>query len=491
MSLVLSANDWAVQHFGSVELGDQRRTRRAVKVAAAMAADPSGSIPQQNKEWKNSKGAYRLFDTEQVTFRAMIDLHWQQTRESAGECAVTLMIQDTTQLDYTSHPGCEGLGRFADGPRWESGLGMLLHNVLAVEPLEDGTARIVGLAWNKPWTRQKPVASKRSTHKQRREQGCESDRWIEALEAIGAAPPRGRFVHVGDREADIFELYKSCHRLAGVSFLVRVSQVNRGALAGHVSDASQVQAGARPCGTLGGVARAMAALGGKQVWIAPRGGRPGRFARCLISGGAVTIYSPWGHSRSGHPLCCYGVRVWEVDAPAGVEPIEWILLSDEPVNGLDDALRLTQWYALRWLIEQYHQCLKSGCKVESRQLEHVDRLEPLIAMLCVVAVRLLQLKNDTRRMPQAKAIEQVPRESVKTLAKMLGVAAETITLRQFTHEVAKLGGFLGRKSDGEPGWLTLWRGWHELDLITLGTHLPASGGDVGNDQTLTGRAARF
>lgn len=479
MSVVLSAGQWAQQQFGTTRLGDRRRSRRAVKVAAAMAADPSGSIPRQNKKWSSTKGAYRLFDAAQATFSAMIDPHWQQTRASAAECAVVLLIQDTTELDYTAHPGCEGLGRFGPGERWTSGLGMLLHNVLAVEPLADGQARVLGLAWNKLWTRSKPVRPKRSTTKQRRQQGCESDRWIEAARAIGGAAPHGRFVHVGDREADIFRLYDCCRGIANVSFLVRVGQLGRSAVAGHVQEPASLKADDRPRSTLRQIAESMPPLGGKQVWIAPRGGadraspsaKAGRWANCHVSGGAVTIYSPWGSSRTGRPLCCWAVRVWEIDPPAGVASIEWVLLSDEPVNDLSDALRLSGWYALRWMVEQYHQCLKSGCRVESRQLEHVDRLQPMIGMLAVLAVRLLQLKNDTRLMPQAAALRHVPRESVATLAKMLNVAAESITLRQFTHEVAKLGGFLGRKSDGEPGWLTLWRGWHELDLITLGTRL--------------------
>jgi len=279
---------------------------------------------------------------------------------------------------------------------------------------------------------------------------------------------------VGDRESDLFELFESCRGKPNTSFLTRVSQTKRAAAGGHVGGPTRpIKADDRPDTTLRDVAESMPALGGKQLWIAPRpGGRAGRWANLMMSGGPVTIYSPWHRSRSGHPLCCRVVRVWEVDAPAeGVESIEWILLSDEPVKDLDDAVRLTGWYSLRWMIEQYHQCLKSGCKVEGRQLEHVDRLEPLIGMSCVLAVRLLQLKNDTRLMPQAPAIKQVPRESVKTLARMPNVAPDTITLRQFTHEVAKLGGFLGRKSDGEPGWLTLWRGWHELDLITAGVLL--------------------
>jgi hypothetical protein len=479
MSVILSAQQWAVEQFGAVQLGDKRRSKRAVKVACSMASDPSGSIPQQNKKWKNTKGAYRLFNAVEATFAAMIDPHWQRTRMLAGDCPVVLMIQDTTELDYTSHPGCEGLGRFGSGERWEGGRGMLLHNVLAIEPLPDGQARVLGLAWNKLWARSQPVRQKRSTPKQLRAQGSESDRWIEATETIGAAAPGSRIVHVGDREADMFRLYQSCQSLLNVSFLVRVTQTNRAAVAGHLDDLSSIKADDRPQTHLKQIAESMPMLGGKQIWIGPHGNRPGRWANCGIAGGAVTIYSPWNQSRTATPLRCWVVRVFEIDPPDGVEPVEWILLTDEPVNNLEDAVRLSIWYSLRWMIEQYHQCLKSGCKVEGRQLEHVDRLEPLIGMCCVLAVRLLQLKNDTRLMPQAPAIKHVPKESVRTLAKMLNVAAESITLRQFTHEVAKLGGFIGRKSDGEPGWLTLWRGWHELDLITLGARLAEQGGRCG------------
>lgn len=475
MCFVPSAQRWALEHFGSVQLGDGRRTRRAVSVASAMASDPSGSIPQQNKKWKNTKGAYRLFNAVEVTFEAMIDPHWQRTRQLAGECPLVLMIQDTTELDYTHHPGCEGVGRFGSGERWEGGRGLLLHNVLAIEPLPDGEARVLGLAWNKLWARIKPAAQRRSTPRTLRAEGSESDRWIEAVEAIGAPAPGGRIVHVADREADIFRLFQSCQNLTGVSFLVRATQTNRAAVAGHAAELSSIKAKDRPQTNLRQIAESMPVLGGKQIWIGPHGNRPGRWAHCNISGGAVTIYSPWNHSRRGTPLRCWVVRVVEIDPPDGAEPVEWILLTNEPVNNLEDASRMSVWYSMRWLVEQYHQCLKSGCKVEARQLEHVDRLKPLIAVCCVVATRLLQLKNDTRLMPQAPAIEHVPKESVRTLAKMLNVAAETITLRQFTHEVAKLGGFLGRKSDGEPGWLTLWRGWHELDLITLGVRIGEAG----------------
>jgi len=344
VSLVLSAQDWAQQQFGQVRLGDRRRTARAVMVGAAIAADPSGSIPQQNKKWKKTKGAYRLFDAEQSTFQAMIDPHWQRTRTLAGECPVVLLIQDTTQLDYTNHPACQGLGRFASGPRWESSLGLVLHNVLALEPLGENQARVLGLAWNKLWARTTPVREKRSTAKERREQGCESDRWIEAVEVIGSAPPTSRFVYVGDRESDIFNLYRCCQPQTNVSFLVRVMQLARNAVAGHVSEQSKVTAPDRPRTSLKQIADSMPVLGGKTLWLAGRGGRAGRWARCLLSAGAVTIYSPWHGSRSGTPLCCWMIRVQEINAPEGTQAVEWTLLTAESVQGLEDALRLTDWY---------------------------------------------------------------------------------------------------------------------------------------------------
>lgn len=468
MSSVLSAQQWAVEQFSQIKLGDKRRTLRAVKVASSMAADPSGSIPQQNKHWKDTKGAYRLFDSSEVTFEAMVGQHWQLTRSQVERCRVVLVIQDTTELDFTSHPSCQGLGRFGCGERWDSGLGLLLHSGLAVEPLADGQLRVLGLVWNKLWARSSEKVSGKSW---RRNRASESDRWIEAAESIGGVATGSRIVHVGDRESDMFRLYETCQRLENVSFLVRVAQTQRAAVAGHLKSPKPLQREQRPKTTLQQIAQSMPALGEMRIWVGPRGGQAGRWASCHISGGAVTIYSPWRDYAKATPLACWVVRVWESKPPDGVEAIEWILLSDEPVRTLEEATRLSLWYSMRWMIEQYHQCLKSGCKVESRQLEHVDRLRPLIAMCCVLAVRLLQLKNDTRLMPRAPAIQHVPKESVQTLAQLLKRDADTITLRDFTHEVAKLGGFVGRKGDGEPGWLTLWRGWHELDLISMGLRL--------------------
>jgi len=196
-------------------------------------------------------------------------------------------------------------------------------------------------------------------------------------------------------------------------------------------------------------------------------------------------------NRTGHALRCWAVRVWEPDPPAGCRtPVEWILLTSEPVRDRNDARRVASYYGLRWLVEEYHNCLKGGCRVEARQLETAARLEPLIAILCAVAARLLRLKNDARLTPGRPAGACVPAGLVRTMSALVDEAASKsksnsvasaqaraptvtaeLTVRQFMRAVAKLGGFLGRKGDGEPGWRTLWRGWLELTLIHAGYQL--------------------
>ena len=258
-----------------------------------------------------------------------------------------------------------------------------------------------------------------------------------------------------------------------LGFAIRVVQ-DRKALAGHGVGDGPVISKDRPRQGLAEVARSMGALGESTLAVAAKGGRAARQAKLKIAGGEVTLYSPWRRSRTATPLKLWVVRVWEVDAPRGVEPIEWIILTSIAINDLADARRVASWYTLRWMVEEYHKCLKTGCRVEQRQLESADRLKPLVAMLSVVAVRLLQLKQQSRTLPDAAALEHLPPPQVQTLAAYLRkqvdskITAASLTVRRFMHEVAKLGGFIGRKSDGVPGWQTLWQGWRQLELMTLG-----------------------
>jgi hypothetical protein len=478
---VVSPLQWAERQFGRAELGDARRTGRAVLYAAAAARSPSMSIPQQcGGEWARTKGAYRLFDMKDVTFDKLQQPHRQQTREAAGRCGVALWVHDTTTLSF-DHPATVDLGPTSSGG---SGQGMLLHTTMGVDVSGgiDQPPVVLGVGHQRVWVRPpKPNRLK-----------PESLKWAEGITAVGVlpggtppggTPPGGtppRWVHVGDAESDCWEAIEACVE-QGCGFAIRACQ-NRLVFAGHVPDERLERAEQVPSGLLFDLLRQEKAIGNKKIWVRSRKDRPARWAQLAVSAMAVTLLAPKNWSSKPHrkhrprpgPIRCWAVRVYEVNAPAGEDPIEWVILTDTPVTGKaakEAALRVAFWYSCRWLIEEYHKCLKTGCRVESRQLERASRLQSALGILAVVAVRLLQLKHQARVNPDAPADSVVPGIYVQTLAAYLKQKASELTAGRFWRETAKLGGFLCRKSDGDPGWLTLWRGWQHLETLAEGVEL--------------------
>ena len=456
MAWVAESGAWAVEQFGPARLGDARRTRRLVGYAARAAASPSGSVPGQCGCWKDTKGAYRLFDNGATTFEAVTAPHLALTRSEAARRAaagrVVLHVSDTTTLSF-GHPRTRGLGPVGAGG---GGRGLLLHGTLALDAGggPDSPPEVLGLTHQRLWARGagggRPVP--------------ESAKWPGAVRAVGPAPAGAAYVHVGDAEADCWQLLAACGA-AGVGHVTRACQ-DRLVSPGH----GPTPPGG-PAAKLFGLARASPPLGGRVLWARARGNEEAGPLRLLVSAAAVRVHPPKnGKGPRPAPLERWAVRVWEAEPPRGREPVEWVLLTDRRVEDLGSALLVAFWYSCRWLIEEYHKCLKSGCRVEARQLEDAGRLAPLVGVLGVVAVRLLQLKHRARTDPDAPARSVVPERSVKTLAAKLALP-EGMTARQFWRGTAQLGGFLGRKGDGDPGWQTLWRGWQQLELLTEGAEL--------------------
>jgi hypothetical protein len=457
---VLPPLQWAQRHFGEVRLGDKRRTQRAVLYAAAAARSPSQSIPKQcGGKWKQTKGAYRLFDRDEVGFDALQDPHRHLTREAAAERQVVLWIHDTTTLSFNHHRGTQGLG-----PTSEGGRGMLLHSTLALDVSGGGDESpfLLGLGHQQVWIRG-----------QHKTPAPESAKWARGIEAVGTPPQASRWVHVGDSESDCWEAIEACVK-GSVGFALRACQ-NRRVIQGHDPTDAAEQDGPLLFDLLAN----QPSLGNKKLWVRGRGDRAARWATLEISALPITLAAPknWGDkphrknlARPG-PIRCWAVRVYEINAPAGEEPIEWVILTDEPVQNWPAALKVVFWYSCRWLIEEYHKCLKTGCRMEARQLEEGRRLESLVGILSVVAVRLLQLKHQAKVNPDLPAHKIVPPQYVQTLAAELKQPWRKMTARDFWRETARLGGFLGRKNDGDPGWLTLWRGWQDLELLTAGFQL--------------------
>jgi Transposase Tn5 dimerisation domain len=179
--------------------------------------------------------------------------------------------------------------------------------------------------------------------------------------------------------------------------------------------------------------------------------------------------SPWVRELNKGPIAMNVIDVVEVNPPKGIEPIRWVLLTSLPVTTFEEAWVVIGYYELRWLVEEYHKTLKTGCRTESRQLKTADRLEAFVGLTSVLAVRLLQLKSIARTNPDIPAQRVIP----AVWLKMLKIASKNLTrvhdltVGQFYREVAKLGGFLGRKGDGDPGWITIWRGWQKLNMYVI------------------------
>jgi Transposase Tn5 dimerisation domain len=187
--------------------------------------------------------------------------------------------------------------------------------------------------------------------------------------------------------------------------------------------------------------------------------------------GQMTLLPPRNEPRAGKdPVTVWVIRVWEEQAPEGEEPLEWILLTSVSTTTLEHAWERVDWYQYRWLVEDYHQCLKSGCRIEERQLQTVDGLIRLLGLLSPLAVRLLQIRGFAREQPERPAHEVVEPLMLAVVAQRSGQSPLTMTIGSFWTEVARLGGYLARSHDGPPGWRTIWKGWLSLQTFLEGVH---------------------
>jgi hypothetical protein len=402
-----------------------------------------------------SKGAYRLFDEDDVTFEAIARPHWEQTRRLAsGRC---LVINDTTELDFGKQHDIQGLAAIGNG----SGRGFLLHNALLVAA---DNQEILGVAGQKIHYRK--TRPKNETAAQRLKRERESKVWGELIDDVGRPAEGVQLVHVCDRGADGFEVF--CHFVKQqTDWVVRASSLHRVIMTpdGETLPLSEYLLTRPLAGTY-------------ELHLRARKDQPARTAKLEVRFGKLRMPAPVHQSPYVKACGLSSIEMWvvevrEVDAPKGVKPIAWVLYTSLPVTTFDEAWLIIEYYEARWLVEEYHKARKTGCRVTKRILREATRLEPMVGLMSVVAVRLLQLKSVARSDPDRPARQIVPRLWLV----MLKVARKNLrrvydlTIREFYRELAKLGGFLGRKSDGEPGWITIWRGWQKLNTMVRGAEL--------------------
>lgn len=449
--LVLDAAQWAETQFGSCQLGDVRRTRRAVKVATQFALSPDASTPQQIEVWSDLKAAYRLFDQQEVSFRSLVESHWQQTRRVAT--GVCLLISDTTETNFgmRRHALSLELGPTGNG----KGRGFLLHSCLMVQA---ETREVIGLAGQELLYR-KPTGCARESSYRRTQRARESEVWGRVIDLVGPPAPEVKYLHVGDRGADNMEVFYHC-RQQQCGWVVRASNLRR-----------NIQT---PAGRSTKIDRWLAAqplLGTYELSVRETPRADARVARLEVRAAPATLIPPRRKTsyvrQIGAPLIAeWLVEAREVNPPRGAEGVRWVLHTSEPVGTFEEAWRILEYYETRWSIEEFHKCLKTGCQLESRQYTKTHNLEAVAGLFSVLAVRLLQLKSVARRQPDTPAARVVPQPWLTMLRALRRKPIHSV--RDFFRHLAGLGGFLMRKGDGEPGWITIWRGLTKLLLCLRG-----------------------
>ena len=442
---------WAERELGSAELGDKRLTKRLVEVAESFSDSPDASIPKATINWNNAKGAYRFFDNPKVTGEKILKAHGESSSKRVAEDAksiVILAVQDTSEVNYSSHLSC-ALGHG----------GQVDTNVLFLHPTlictEEGVP--LGLIQQQIWKRtelagelrrEKPIEEK------------ESYKWLKSFKASAEFQQHHAEKHViniCDREGDIYDLFylaKQAKEKGKIDLLVRSSSNRR------IKEGQNLHA----------LLENQVPQGCYQLELARNGKRTAKKIKMAVRFCEVSICPP---KYSSHAKEVEGLKVWAVEAieenPTAAIPTCWKLITTYPVSTLDEAKKVIDWYASRWIIEEYFKVLKSGCKIEDRQLQTFDRLDACLALDAIIAWRILFLLYAGRQMPELPASILFEESECKALYSYThqtpNPPPKPLTLQDMTSYLAKLGGFLGRKGDGLPGAIVLWRGaWRLPDI---------------------------
>lgn len=457
-----STEAWAEREFGSGKLGDPRRTRRLVQVASDFYARPQATVPRAcNGNTARVKATYRLMNNKDLSLTKVLEAPCRQTIARMGEHKVVLSVQDTTSLNYTAHGKVEGIGPI--GTRASSAVGLILHDTLVFTP--DGLALGVldAQAWVRDWEEKSPT---------RDIEQKESVKWLRSYEAAAAAKAELKdttVVSVGDREADLYELFAmAVEREDGPALLVRAS-ADRRLAQDQQPDIEQDQQ------RLWAHLRSQTLAGHRELVVPPRPARngkpacPTRTVQLEVRFAKVTLRPPDGKARLGK-LTLHAVLARETDSPDPDDPIEWMLLTTLEVQNFAQACEKLDWYTTRWMIEVYHRTLKSGCRIEDRQHHTALALENCLAIDMVIAARILHLTWIGRTCPDIPCTVYFEDNQWKAMYCFLNKTPQppqkVPSIREFIGWVARLGGHLGRKCDGEPGTKALWIGLPRMDDIS-------------------------
>jgi hypothetical protein len=451
---------WAKEEVGTADLGDERLDARLEAVLSALGNRPNLSIPAACGGRAEMEAAYRFFDNDKVTFAKVIEPHIQRSRERVAAQPVALLVQDTSEMDLT-RPEQEvvGVGEL-DGSR----RGFLLHEMQAFTP--EGTP--LGTVWAEILNRTEGVSHASAAVKDHEKKHTpieekESLRWLTGLRqarALAEQLPTVQCVCMADSEADIYELFVEPRGVA--HWLVRACQDR--ALETGSGPHLREQVLTTPV-----LYKVDLLIRGRKAKTAVeersrRQNRETRQATVEVRAAILTLRPPWRFDRELPAITVNIVLVREPNPPVGEAPVEWILVTTLPIATPEQVRVIVEYYCVRWNIEVFFRTLKSGCRIERRRFEHVDRLLPCLAVCLIVAWRTLFVCRMGRDCPDldCEAIfEPSEWKAVWVAVHKKKPPKKTPRLSAMVHLIASLGGYVERPKS-EPGVQTVWIGLQRM-----------------------------
>jgi hypothetical protein len=472
-----SSDTWSEEELEGINLHDKRLEDRAIKLLNRISSEPLSPINQACLNWAETKAAYRFFRNAAVEPHEILAPHIKNTVERGRKFKTILAIQDTAFFNYKTHPKTKDLGKFfqSSGLPRQEWRGLIMHTVFAVTP----NGLPLGIIDQKIYAREKkPKKRPRQRGDRGKQQGGtllpkESLKWIQGLINCNYHFEGSdcKTISVSDRESDIFELFEQAYLLkSSVLIRAKADRLVKGAMSPYYYRQNKQK--------LRRFMRKMKSRGIVTVNIPSRGGTLGnhhRSAELELRFAKVVIFPTQAkHSVKREPseLLVYAIYALEEHPPIGEVPIEWMLLTDIPVSTFDEAAEKIKWYSLRFRIETLHRILKSGFLVEQCRLGTAAALIRYLTLMSIASWRIYWITIVGRSNPKTPCTFFLTDSEWKVLyAKIYqtkNFPTQPITTQHAIHLIGRLGGFLDRKSDADPGVVSLWRGWGRLNDLVEG-----------------------
>lgn len=459
----MEVTQWIEEETLTLDFGDKRLNTRLKKTLERISSSPEKSIPSSTKGWSETQGTYRLLSNPKVNFKKILSPHRASTLSRIQQESIVLIPQDTTEIDLTHRNPMNDMGYLSSS----NSQGFYIHPSIAFTP----ERCCLGTVDLQLWVRKELGTSKNRKEKSIEEK--ESNNWVKGYEAaneIAKSAPDTVVVSIADREGDIYDvLEKQLNEDNKAYWLVR-SQHNRKILN---EDTQKLDGNLRHFINTTAVAGIME-FEVPKAWVnrnsKARYLRTQRLVKQEVRFSKITLSPPSRSTKQLEPVSIYVVHCKEINPPQNEKPIEWYLLSNYPVNSLEEAVTLIDWYLCRWQIEIFFKVLKSGCKIEELQFDSLSNTSNCLAMYMIVAWRVLFLMMMGRVCPELSCeliVEKAEWQAVYAVLNKVKPPETPPSINAMVLMLAQLGGFLGRKSDGYPGPKAIWQGVQRMRDFTI------------------------